>query len=102
MNFKRGRPKNARAGCLLCQPHKANGCTSRPVSERRKTVDPIDVHEAVAFERETRDQDWDDDRLRCSYCGGPCEELYGTDWDDPYCPPPIPLTASFLEVVAFR
>jgi hypothetical protein len=25
MNFKRKRPKNARAGCLLCKPHKANG-----------------------------------------------------------------------------
>ncbi len=24
-NFKRRRPKNARAGCLLCHPHKANG-----------------------------------------------------------------------------
>lgn len=25
MHFKRGRPKNRRAGCLLCKPHKANG-----------------------------------------------------------------------------
>jgi len=25
MHFKRKRPKNARAGCLLCKPHKANG-----------------------------------------------------------------------------
>lgn len=25
MNHKRGKPKNARAGCLLCKPHKANG-----------------------------------------------------------------------------
>jgi hypothetical protein len=25
MNHKRGRPKNARAGCLLCKPNKANG-----------------------------------------------------------------------------
>ncbi|HZU81010.1 MAG TPA: hypothetical protein VE991_13915 [Acidimicrobiales bacterium] len=24
-NFKRRRPKNRRAGCLLCRPHKANG-----------------------------------------------------------------------------
>ena len=23
--FKRRRPKNARAGCLLCNPHKING-----------------------------------------------------------------------------
>lgn len=26
MHHKRKRPKSARAGCLLCQPHKANGC----------------------------------------------------------------------------
>lgn len=25
MHFKRKRRKNARAGCLLCKPHKANG-----------------------------------------------------------------------------
>jgi hypothetical protein len=24
-NFKRGRPKNRRAGCLMCKPHKMNG-----------------------------------------------------------------------------
>jgi len=25
MHHKRGRPKNRRAGCLMCKPHKANG-----------------------------------------------------------------------------
>jgi len=25
-NHKRRRPKNRRGGCLLCKPHKANGC----------------------------------------------------------------------------
>lgn len=25
MNHKRGKPKNARAGCLMCKPHKMNG-----------------------------------------------------------------------------
>lgn len=33
MNHKRRRPKNRRAGCLLCKPHKMNGfgdnCTDR-------------------------------------------------------------------------
>lgn len=24
MNHKRRRPKNSRAGCLMCKPHKAN------------------------------------------------------------------------------
>ena len=26
MNFKRKRSKSRRGGCLLCKPHKANGC----------------------------------------------------------------------------
>lgn len=25
MNHKRGRPKNRRAGCLMCKPNKMNG-----------------------------------------------------------------------------
>ena len=25
MNHKRGRPKNRRAGCLMCKPNKQNG-----------------------------------------------------------------------------
>jgi len=29
MNFKRKRRKTARVGCLLCKPHKANGCCVR-------------------------------------------------------------------------
>ena len=29
MHFKRKRAKAARAGCLLCKPHKANGCCVR-------------------------------------------------------------------------
>ncbi len=29
MHHKRKRPKSRRAGCLLCKPHKANGCCPR-------------------------------------------------------------------------
>jgi hypothetical protein len=29
MNHKRKRPKNRRAGCLLCKPNKANGRKNR-------------------------------------------------------------------------
>jgi hypothetical protein len=29
-NFKRRRPKNRRAGCLLCKPWKANGAKPDP------------------------------------------------------------------------
>jgi hypothetical protein len=28
-HHKRRRPKNARAGCLLCKPHKMNGAKKR-------------------------------------------------------------------------
>lgn len=29
MNHKRKRPKNRRAGCLMCKPHKMNGVKKR-------------------------------------------------------------------------
>jgi len=29
MNHKRGKPKNARAGCLMCKPNKANGANKK-------------------------------------------------------------------------
>jgi len=35
MHHKRGRRKNARAGCLLCKPHKANGCRGGRGNRRR-------------------------------------------------------------------
>ena len=36
-NHKRKRPKNRRAGCLLCKPHKRNGAKNKnkPSVERR-------------------------------------------------------------------
>lgn len=34
MHHKRGRPKNRRAGCLWCKPHKANGVTKQPRNKR--------------------------------------------------------------------
>jgi uncharacterized protein YodC (DUF2158 family) len=37
MNFKRSKPKNARAGCLMCKWFKQNGLgeKKRPVNERK-------------------------------------------------------------------
>jgi hypothetical protein len=29
MNYKRGKPKNRRSGCLLCKPFKVNGAKNR-------------------------------------------------------------------------
>jgi hypothetical protein len=35
-HHKRKRPKNRRAGCLLCKPHKANGAKHKhPLQEQR-------------------------------------------------------------------
>ena len=42
MNHKRGRAKNQRAGCLLCKPHKANGCGRSSVADQRATLDDVD------------------------------------------------------------
>lgn len=36
MNHKRRRPKNRRAGCLLCKPHKANGSKCRHTLQERR------------------------------------------------------------------
>jgi hypothetical protein len=38
MHHKRRRPKNARAGCLLCKPHKANGCKRSGAGLKRQHV----------------------------------------------------------------
>ena len=35
-NHKRKRPKNRRAGCLLCKPHKANGVNEETHSNKKK------------------------------------------------------------------
>jgi len=38
-NHKRKKPKNARAGCLMCKPHKMNGASGKEknrASVRRK------------------------------------------------------------------
>lgn len=35
MNHKRRKRKNARAGCVLCKPHKANGAKNK---ERARVV----------------------------------------------------------------
>jgi hypothetical protein len=41
MHHKRGRPKNQRAGCLMCKPWKANGGSSwaPPIRRHRRAAD---------------------------------------------------------------
>jgi len=45
-HHKRGRRKNARAGCLLCKMHKANGCRGGKYNRRRLE------HRALISEKE--------------------------------------------------
>jgi len=54
MHHKRGRRKTARAGCLLCRPHKANGCQGGKYHRRRLE------YRALISEREQmeRADDW--------------------------------------------
>ena len=57
MHHKRGRPKNRRAGCLLCKPQKANGqkavVRDAPATRRAE----IDAREQIVDEkREDRAQ----------------------------------------------
>lgn len=40
-NHKRGRPKNRRAGCLLCKPHKANGINEARASAERTLQEKV-------------------------------------------------------------
>jgi hypothetical protein len=39
MNFKRKGPKSTRAGCLLCKPHKRQGCRHDRHSFNKRHVD---------------------------------------------------------------
>lgn len=84
MNHKRGRPKNARAGCLLCKPWKANGAKGSgdfardPVSARRRTQDTggvpeVDEVHPNEFRMYTGDVCEDSECLGdCSCCAHPC------------------------------
>ena len=52
MNHKRGRPKNARAGCLMCKPGKANSAKSKdktPPRERRKLQPVVEEMTKASF-----------------------------------------------------
>lgn len=72
MNFKRGRAKNQRAGCLLCKPHKANGA---------KDAETLQVlrHDASVEEQVVCAEDaLDAQKRRCGSGEYICDEcLYG-------------------------
>jgi hypothetical protein len=52
-NHKRKKPKNARAGCLHCKPHKANGAKDKePVAVKKLEETRKLVREVAADEVE--------------------------------------------------
>ncbi len=57
MNHKRRRPKNRRAGCLLCKPHKANGVHAPTMQELRAPTVP-DLSEVESVDVCEGDCDW--------------------------------------------
>jgi hypothetical protein len=48
LNHKRGKPKKARAGCLLCKPHKCNHADRRTLPEKRQDI--ADASEIVTWD----------------------------------------------------
>lgn len=49
MNHKRGRPKDRRAGCLLCKPHKSNA-NKGSERNRRNDLPPEEYRNCVGGE----------------------------------------------------
>jgi hypothetical protein len=49
-NHKRKRPKNRRAGCLMCKPHKANGAKEKDHHTVRKKKAGMHEQEVCAGE----------------------------------------------------
>lgn len=57
MHHKRRRPKNRRAGCLLCYPHKGNGCNklcNQPARFKRARVDEQEGRDQAALWQQSR------------------------------------------------
>ena len=54
MNHKRGKPKNSRAGCLMCKCHKANGLKgqfeSQTCQEKKAIIDEADQRQDLEDE----------------------------------------------------
>ena len=54
MNHKRGKPKNARAGCLMCKYYKQNGMkhlmrhSHKRMSERKTACSPTSWREPLS------------------------------------------------------
>ena len=70
-NHKRGRPKNARAGCLSCKPHKANGAKDAETPQELKNAPKLDegLEEVVESEfRKEIQRFCDDDFCGCGEC----------------------------------
>jgi hypothetical protein len=77
VNHKRGRPKNRRAGCLFCKPHKANGAKNRELPRDVRRTEP------------RRTTDHDDEYA--GYCDSLCR-CWESDYVFDYEPPSVTFT----------
>ena len=87
-NYRRGRPKNARSGCLLCKSHKMNGMgeMKRTVQERRQqTLEEAieeyyeDIRDAMGYSDypDWDTWDWYDDEVLEKYEVAPGKFSFG-------------------------
>jgi hypothetical protein len=75
MNHKRKGPKSTRAGCLLCKPHKRQGCKVPTAGEMRKLQDNVrdlqcEAEEILEWRRNNPGREW------CVKCLAPATWIY--------------------------
>jgi hypothetical protein len=54
-HHKRKRPKNARSGCLLCKPWKANGAKNRDQASVRRVLEGDECDDKACAETDEYD-----------------------------------------------
>lgn len=59
MNHKRGRPKNRRAGCLWCKPHKMNGYNDESIGSPHRPRGQKAVRNKVYSEDDLKEIKYD-------------------------------------------
>lgn len=98
-NHKRGRPKQQRAGCLFCKPHKGNGTKGMRSSQTRQEVEAriSTFEQTVGGLYDSFWDEWEDTACDCSVC---------CDWEENLSLAagalPRPLTASLRLPRSFR
>jgi hypothetical protein len=89
-HHKRGKPKNAPAGCLLCKPHKANGAVDKRPATLRAEVDEAEQRETAEDPMDAQMEGWTEkdfadwekaQTLKANIEAGLAVEAYDTAWE---------------------